>query len=57
MSERPGAGETVGECEQNSVKNFGLEEEKQIGGLLVRRKDFLSSSFNDRRNLSLLKYW
>lgn len=41
----------------NSRKKFGFEEEKQIGGVVVRRKNFLSSSFNDRRVLSLFKYW
>lgn len=41
----------------NSLEKFGLEKDKQIGGLLVRRKDFLLSSFNDRRSLSLFKYW
>lgn len=41
----------------NSLKKFGLEEEKQVRGAAVRRKHFLPSSCNDRTGLSPFKYW
>lgn len=40
----------------NCLKKFGLEEKKQVGGVVVRRNYFLFSSSNDRRGFDLFTY-
>lgn len=56
MSET-GNGETESiDKKDNCLKKFGFEEEKQVGGVVVRRKDSFFSSCNDRRGLNLFKY-
>lgn len=57
MSRTTGNGETENmNKKDNCLKQVGFEEEKQVGGVVVRRKDFLFPSYNDRRGLSLFKY-